>query len=315
MRALVLDPELIVRDDYPDPTPAPGESIVRVRMAGICGTDLELARGYMSYRGVPGHEFVGEVVDTKTGALAGRRVVGEINAACGRCAWCRDGLGRHCPNRTVLGIVGRDGAFAELLRLPDENLIALPDSISDEVGVFVEPAAAIYEIFEQTRLRRDHQIAVLGDGRLGALAAIVLRAEDYTPVLAGHHRDKLDRLAVLGLEVELEGQLDPGFDVVIDCTGNSAGLNRALALVRPRGKVILKSTAAAGATLNLAQAVVNEITIVGSRCGRFAQAIAALASAKVDPRPLVSSTFPLDDARTAFAAAGRSPNFKVLLKP
>jgi threonine dehydrogenase-like Zn-dependent dehydrogenase len=315
MRALLLDRQLIVRNDYPDPAPAPGESIVRVRMAGICGTDLELARGYMSYRGVPGHEFVGELVDTKTGALAGRRVVGEINAACGRCAWCLDGLGRHCPNRTVLGIVGRDGAFAEFLRLPDDNLIALPDSISDELGVFVEPVAAIYEIFEQTKLRRDHKIAVLGDGRLGALAAIVLRVEDYAPVLAGHHRDTLDRLAALRLEVQLEDQLDPGFHVVIDCTGNSAGLNRALALVRPRGKVILKSTVAAGAALNLAQAVINEITIVGSRCGRFAPAIAGLASGKIDPRPLVSSIFPLDDAAAAFAAAGRSPNFKVLLEP
>jgi threonine dehydrogenase-like Zn-dependent dehydrogenase len=315
MRALVLDPELILRDDYPDPTPAPGESIVRVRMAGICGTDLELARGYMSYRGVPGHEFVGEVIDTKTGALAGRRVVGEINAACGRCAWCLDGLGRHCPNRTVLGIAGRDGAFAEFLRLPDENLILLPNSISDELGVFVEPVAALYEIFEQTELRRDHKIAVLGDGRLGALAALVLRAEDYVPVLAGHHRDKLDRLAALRIEVKLEDQLEPGLDVVIDCTGNSAGLNRALALVRPRGIVILKSTAARGASLNLAQAVINEITIVGSRCGRFAPAIAVLASGKVDPRPLISGIFPLDDAATAFAAAARSPNFKVLLKP
>ncbi len=315
MRALLVDRQLTVRDDYPDPAPAPGESIVRVRMAGICGTDLELARGYMSYRGVPGHEFVGEVVDTKTPALAGRRVVGEINAACGRCASCLDGLSRHCPNRTVLGIVGRDGAFAEFLRLPDENLIALPDSIPDELGVFVEPVAAIYEIFEQTKLRRDHKIAVLGDGRLGALAAIVLRAEGYAPVLAGHHRDKLDRLAALGLEVKLEDQLDPGFDVVVDCTGKSAGLNRALALVRPRGTVILKSTAAASASLNLAQAVVNEITIVGSRCGRFAPAIAGLSSGKIDPRPLVSSIFPLDDAAAAFTAAGRSPNFKVLLKP
>jgi threonine dehydrogenase-like Zn-dependent dehydrogenase len=315
MRALVLDPELSVRDDYPDPAPTPGESIVRVRMAGICGTDLELARGYMSYRGVPGHEFVGEVVDTKTSALAGRRVVGEINAACGRCHWCLDGLGRHCPNRTVLGIVGRDGAFAEFLRLPDESLIVLPESISDELGVFVEPVAAIYEIFEQTKLRRDHKIAVLGDGRLGALAAIVLRTEDYAPVLIGRHREKLDRLATFGLEVKLENQLEPGFDVVIDCTGNSTGLSRALALVRPRGKVLLKSTAAAGAALNLAQAVVNEITIVGSRCGRFAPAIAALASGKVDPRPLVSSIFPLEDAPAAFAAAARSPNFKVMLKP
>ncbi len=219
------------------------------------------------------------------------------------------------PIAPLLGIVGRDGAFAEFLRLPDENLIALPDSISDELGVFVEPVAAIYEIFEQTKLRRDHKIAVLGDGRLGALAAIVLRAEDYAPVLAGRHREKLDRLATFGIEVRLEERLDPGFDVVIDCTGNSAGLNRALALVRPRGKVILKSTAAAGAALNLAQAVVNEVTIVGSRCGRFAPAIAALASGKVNPLPLVSSIFPLDDAPAAFAAAARSPNFKVLLKP
>ena len=315
MRALMLDRELTVRNDYPDPAPAPRESIVRVRMAGICGTDLELARGYMAYRGVPGHEFVGEVADTQSGALAGRRVVGEINAACGRCEFCRSGLGRHCADRTVLGIAGRDGAFAEYLRLPDENLIALPDSISDELGVFVEPVAAIYEIFEQTNLRRDQRIAVLGDGRLGALVAIVLRAEGYAPMLAGHHRDKLDRLAALGLEVQLEDQLEPGFDTVIDCTGHSDGLNRALELVRPRGKVILKSTAAAGATLNLAQAVINEITIVGSRCGRFAPAIAALTSGKIDPGPLVSSVFALDDARAAFEAAGRSPNFKVLLKP
>ena len=315
MRALLLNPELILRNDYPDPAPAPGESIVRVRMAGICGTDLELARGYMTYRGVPGHEFVGEVVDTQTRALAGHRVVGEINASCGRCVWCFDGLGHHCPNRTVLGILGRDGAFAEYLRLPDRNLIPLPDSIFDDLGVFVEPVAAAYEIFEQTNLRRDDRIAVLGDGRLGALTAIVLRAENYAPVLAGHHRDKLDRLAALGLEVQLEEQLDPGFDVVIDCTGNSAGLNQALALVRPRGKVILKSTAAAGASLNLAKAVVNEITIVGSRCGRFAPAIAAIASGKVDPRPLISAILPLEDAPAALAAAGRSPNFKVLLKP
>lgn len=315
MRALLLDRELIVRDNYPDPAPAPGESIVRVRMAGICGTDLELARGYMTYRGVPGHEFVGEVADTQGGALAGRRVVGEINAACRRCEWCVAGMGRHCPNRSVLGIAGRDGAFAEYLRLPSDNLIALPDSIPDELGVFVEPLAAIYEIFEQTDLRRDQRIAVLGDGRLGALAAMVLRAQNYAPVLAGHHRDKLERLAAFGIEVQLEDHLKAGFDTVIDCTGHSAGLNRALTLVRPRGMVILKSTAAAGAALNLALAVVNEITIVGSRCGRFAPAIAALEAGKIDPRPLVSSVFPLDDAIAAFAAAGRSPNFKVLLKP
>ena len=229
---------------------------------------------------MPGHEFVGEVVDTRPAALAGRRVVGEINAGCGRCALCLDGLGRHCPNRTVLGIVGRDGAFAEYLRLPDENLIALPDSIFRRARRLRRASRRDLRDLRADQLRRDHRIAVLGDGRLGALAAIVLRAEDYAAVLAGHHRDKLDRLAALGLEAQLEDQLEPGFDVVIDCTGNSAGLNRALALVRPRGMVILKSTAAAGASLNLAKAVVNEITIVGSRCGRFAPAIAAIASGK-----------------------------------
>jgi threonine dehydrogenase-like Zn-dependent dehydrogenase len=215
----------------------------------------------------------------------------------------------------VLGILGRDGAFADYLRLPDENLIALPDSVADEAGVFVEPIAAVYEIFEQTSLGRECKIAVLGDGRLGALTAIVLRAEGYMAVLAGHHRDKLDRLRTLGLEVQLEDRLEPGFDVAIDCTGVSAGLNRALALVRPRGTVILKSTAAAGAALNLAEAVVNEITILGSRCGRFAPAIAALAAGRIDPRPLISDVFALDEAPAAFDAAARSPNFKVLLRP
>jgi 2-desacetyl-2-hydroxyethyl bacteriochlorophyllide A dehydrogenase len=315
MRALVLDRELKLQENYPDPVPTPGESIVRVRVAGICGTDLELARGYMTYSGVPGHEFVGQVTHTNAPALAGRRVGGEINAACGRCDLCRAGLGRHCPDRTVLGILGRDGAFADYLRLPDENLIPLPDSIDDELGVFIEPVAATYEIFEQTRLRRDERILVLGDGRLGALVALVLRAEGYAPLLAGHHREKLDRIAALGVQVELEKTLRPGFDVVVDCTGNSEGLNRALGLVRPRGRVILKSTSAAGATLNLAAAVVNEITIIGSRCGRFAPAIAALAGGKLDPRPLISKVYHLDDAIEAFAAARESPNFKVLLKP
>jgi threonine dehydrogenase-like Zn-dependent dehydrogenase len=315
MRAVLLDPKPIVRGDYPAPARTPGESIVRVRLAGICGTDLELARGYMSFCGVPGHEFVGEVVDTGSASLAGKRVVGEINAGCGRCARCREGLARHCPLRTVLGILGRDGAFADYLRLPDENLIALPDSVADEAGVFVEPIAAVYEIFEQTSLGRECKIAVLGDGRLGALTAIVLHAEGYAAVLAGHHRDKLERLRTLGLEVQLEDRLEPGFDVAIDCTGVGAGLNRALALVRPRGTVILKSTSAAGAALNLAEAVVNEITILGSRCGRFAPAIAALAAGRIDPRPLISDVFALDEAPAAFDAGGRSPNFKVLLRP
>jgi threonine dehydrogenase-like Zn-dependent dehydrogenase len=319
MRVLYLDGELALRDDYPDPQPAPGESLVRVRLAGICGTDLELIRGYMAYRGVPGHEFAGEVVASADQRLIGNRVAGEINAACGRCDFCIAGLGRHCPNRTVLGILGRDGAFAEYLSLPDSNLTPLPDAIPDELAVFTEPIAAAYEIFEQTKLGRDEigrneKIAVLGDGRLGAIVALVLKAEGYDPLVGGHHATKLRRLAALGLRTVLEAKLAPGFDVVVDCTGAAEGFNRAATLVRPRGRLILKSTAAALATMNLAPIVVNEITVVGSRCGRFAPALAALESGMVDPRLLIDATFPLADGLAAVKAATDSSNFKVLLK-
>jgi threonine dehydrogenase-like Zn-dependent dehydrogenase len=318
MRALFvdLDPGPLVRDDYPDPRPPAGESLIRVRMAGICGTDLELARGYMAFRGIPGHEFVGEVVDSVGSAARAstKRVVGEINAACGHCDLCLANLGRHCPNRTVLGILGRDGAFAEYLTLPDSNLVELPDSIPDEIGVFVEPIAAVYEIFEQIHLGRNEEILILGDGRLGAIMGLVLWAEGYDPVIGGHHAEKLDLLAALSLKTELEQHLRPGFDSVIDCTGDPNGLRRAMELTRPRGRIILKSTAANPADVNLAPIVINEISIIGSRCGRFAPAVEALASGKVDPRPLISSMYPLADALTALEAASDPQNLKVLLK-
>src|SRR5271167_3591757 len=182
MRALVFDRKLEFRHDYPDPVAASGESVVRVSFAGICGTDLEIARGYMQYRGVPGHEFAGRVVESQNPPMRGKRVVGEINAGCGRCATCSGGLARHCPNRTVLGILGRDGAFAEFLSLPDVNLIPIPDSIPDDVAVFVEPLAAAYEIFEQVHLERNQTIVVMGDGRLGALVALALKGEKYVPI-------------------------------------------------------------------------------------------------------------------------------------
>jgi threonine dehydrogenase-like Zn-dependent dehydrogenase len=311
MRAIVIDSGVSLRCDYPEPASAPGASVVRVRTAGICGTDLEIARGYMSYRGIPGHEFVGEVVDTTNSALHGRRVVGEINAACGRCRACLDGLGRHCPSRTVLGILGRDGAFANYLRLPDVNLIPIADSIPDEVAVFVEPLAAAYEIFEQIKIPRNHRVSVLGDGRLGALVAMTMKVEGYDVVIGGHHPE---RAARLGLEIEPERELTERFDVVIDCTGASSGFARALELVRPRGTIILKSTAAASADLNLAPVVINEITVLGSRCGTFRPAIDALASGKLDPRPLISATFPLDDGLHALDEAAKPANFKILLK-
>jgi threonine dehydrogenase-like Zn-dependent dehydrogenase len=319
MRALYLDGELALRDDYPDPQPAPGESLVHVRLAGICGTDLELIRGYMAYRGVPGHEFVGEVVASAGQHLIVRRVAGEIKAACAPCDFCIAVLGRHCPNRTVLGILGRDGAFAEYLSLPDSNLTPLPDAIPDELAVFIEPIAAAYEIFEQTKpgcneIGRNEKIAVLGDGRLGAIVALVLKAEGYDPLVGGHHATKLRRLAALGLRTGLEAKLASGFDVVVDCTGAAEGFKRAATLVRPRGRLILKSTAAAAAAMNLAAIVVNEITVVGSRCGRFAPALAALEAGKVDPRLLIDATLPLADGLAAVKAAMDPSNFKVLLK-
>jgi alcohol dehydrogenase len=315
MRALVFDGKLHLRTDYPDPVPVSGESIVKVSLAGICGTDLEITRGYMEYRGVPGHEFVGRVVQSDVPALIGKRVAGEINASCGKCNWCIDGMGRHCPTRTVLGILGRDGAFAEYLRLPNGNLVPIPDSVPDESAVFTEPFAAACEIFEQAKLRRTDRIAILGDGRLGAMVALALCGAAFAPVVAGHHPEKLQRLEALGLHTRLAGELAPGFDVVIDCTGHSAGFTRAIALVRPRGTVILKSTAAAGASMNLAPVVINEITIIGSRCGRFAPAIASLASGKFDPRPLIDGSYALDDGLAAFAAAADSSKFKIVILP
>jgi len=314
MRALVFDRELELRSDYPDPVVSPGESIVRVSVAGICGTDLEIARGYVQFRGVPGHEFAGRVLESHNAALRGKRVVGEINAGCGRCATCSAGLARHCPNRTVLGILGRDGAFAEFLRLPDINLIPISDSMRDDVAVFVEPIAAAYEIFEQTHLARNKTIVVIGDGRLGAIVALVLKGEKYLPLVAGHHREKLARLAGLGLETAEESSLRERFDVVIDCSGSESGFRRAVELVRPRGRIILKSTAAAAAEINLAPIVVNEITVVGSRCGRFQPALGALASNKIDPRRLIDGTFALEDGIAGFEAAKNPLNFKILLR-
>ncbi len=308
---MVINNGVSLRRDRPEPTAAPGESIVRVTMAGICGTDLELAKGYMGYRGIPGHEFVGQVVETENLALRGSRVVGEINASCGICGACLEGLGRHCPSRTVLGILGRDGAFADYLRLPEGNLIPLPDSIPDESAVFIEPLAAAYEIFEQIKIPRNRRILILGDGRLGALVAMAFKAEGYDVIIGGHHPEKTEQL---GLLTRHEKDLNDRFDVVVDCTGSNAGFTRALELVRPRGTLILKSTAAASAALNLAPIVIDEITVLGSRCGRFAPALDAIAAGKIDPRPLISATLALDDGLHALDEAGKPSNLKILLK-
>lgn len=304
MRALVVQAGGVrFEPAFAEPEPGPDEALVHVRVAGICNTDLEIARGYMSYSGVPRHEFVGEV--------DGQRVVGEINAACGQCEFCRQRLDRHCPNRTVLGIAGRNGTFAECLSLPRRNLHSLPDSLDDEAAVFVEPLAAAFEILEQVPLQPEYQVALLGDGKLALLIAQVLRGRCRLKIF-GKHADKLRLLPELETTTDApSGQ----FDVVVEASGSPLGFQQALALVRPRGTLVLKSTVAAGTHLNLAPLVVNEVTVVGSRCGPFEPAIEALASGQVDPRPMISASYRLQDGVEAFERAAAPGVLKVLLRP
>jgi len=223
-------------------------------------------------------------------------------------------MGRHCPNRTVLGILGRDGAFAEYLCLPDRNLIPISSRIPDEVAVFTEPLAAALEIFEQTRVADSDRVAILGDGRLGAMVAIAFRSRGIDPVIGGHHQDKLSRLRELGLTAYPESALAPAYDMVVDCTGSASGLARAIELTRPRGKLVLKTTAADSAGINLAAVVINEIEVIGSRCGRLAPALEALERGLVNPAPLICGVFGLEDGAAAFARAADPSVFKILLK-
>ncbi len=279
-----------------------------VRAVGICDTDLQIARGYMGFRGVLGHEFVG--VDER-----GERYVAEINNACRRCETCLAGRPTHCPARTVLGIVGHDGAMADEVTVPRENLHRVPDAMSDHEAVFVEPLAAAFEVLEQVRVRSDDRVAVLGDGKLGLLTAWVLRGAAERVTLVGRHRHKL---ALAGASIaqrttDEAASLARSFDVVVDATGSAAGLADAIKLARPRGTVVLKTTVAGEHALSLAPVVIDELTLVGSRCGPFGRAIEALAARAVDVRPLVSEVFSLDDAEAAFACAGRKGVAKVVI--
>lgn len=299
-----------LRRDLPDTRPGPGEVVVKVRRAGICDTDIQLARGYMGFRGVLGHEFLGELDD-------GTRVTAEINNSCRRCAACLDGRGHHCPNRTVLGILGHDGAMADLVAVPEANLHRIPDAIDDRRAIFVEPLAAAFRIVEQIRLDPATKVAVVGDGKLGMLCAWTLRSTGADVTLVGKHPDKLV-LAGEGVHpVRLEevASLGRAFDVVADCTGSPTGLPTALGLVRPLGTVVLKTTIAGEYAINLAPIVIDEVTVVGSRCGPFPRAIEALATGEVDPTPLLGPEFPLDRADDAFAAASARGARKVTIVP
>lgn len=302
-------------ENYPEPNT--GEVIVRVNLAGICGTDLEILDGYMTYDGILGHEFVGTVEKADNSDLIGKRVVGEINAGCGACESCQKGMDRHCPNRTVLGILKRDGAFAEFLSLPEKNLHVIPDNITDEQAVFVEPLAAAFEIKEQVSLQPQWRVAVVGDGRLAQLIIRVLKLTCPNITCFGKHKNKLESLINIGVKIKIgiEKSDEQSFDLVVEATGSNSGFADTMKLIKPRGTVILKSTIASRENLDLTPTIINEITLIGSRCGLFKPAIDALATGVVSVDSMIDSTYPLEKFSEAIEHAKKPDTLKVFLKP
>ena len=312
MLAFVLSkngPKLV--RDYTRSDAPRGYVRVRTRVAGICNTDLELARGYMGFHGVLGHEFVGEALD---GKLAGRRVVGGINFACGECATCRQGLGRHCARRTVLGILGADGALAEEFVIPETNLLEVPPDVPDSAAVFAEPLAAACEIIEQIGSVRGRRALVIGDGKLGPLVAQVLASDGADVTLEGHHLQSVEWLADGRVRLAHEASAQAEFDLVVEATGSERGLVRAIAACAPRATLVLKTTIAAKHQIDLAPIVINEISVVGSRCGRLELALERLARGAVTLEPLITARFGLDDVERAFARAAERGTRKVLVE-
>ncbi|MCP4200853.1 MAG: alcohol dehydrogenase catalytic domain-containing protein [bacterium] len=307
------DLKLSLREDLAVPEPPAGEALVRVLRAGICNTDLELLRGYYPFSGVPGHEFVGEVVGGAPG-LIGKRVVGEINASCGTCTACAAGRSSHCENRTVLGIVGRNGAFAEYLTLPIGNLHVVPDAVPTDVATFTEPLAAALEIQEQVRISSADRVLVAGIGKLGTLIAQILALTGCDLVAVNRRPEKRALLEGRGIEVIGPEDVAAGsFDVAVECTGNSAGFEMARRALRPRGTLVMKSTYAGKLAIDVSSLVVDEITLIGSRCGPFAPALELLAAGRVDVESLIEQRFPLADGLTAFERAAQPGVLKVLL--
>src|SRR5437879_131694 len=278
MLAVHLENKRVSLKNVPKPRTPEGFALIRLLVGGICNTDLELQRGYYGFSGTPGHEFVGEVVEAADPGLVGRRVVGEINLCCGGCDWCRRSLGRHCPKRSVLGIVKHPGAFREFLTLPERNLHLVPDSVPTEEAVFIEPLAAACEILDQVNIPCSSEVAVLGDGKLGLLVAQALRAYGFRVHEFGHHKEKLRIAARAGVETEVVRKRLPAaaYNWVVDATGSPEGLREAVRMTRPRGTVIMKTTLHGLVGIDTAPVIVNEITLVGSRCGRFEPAIELL---------------------------------------
>ena len=314
MQALWLENnQLQLRQDVPIPDPPPGEALVRVVRAGICNTDLELIRGYYPYTGILGHEFVG-IVEQGPEHLLGHRVVGEINAVCGQCRFCRSRQPTHCENRTVLGIVNRNGAFADYLALPVENLHPVPDTVPTDFATFTEPVAAALEIQQQVTVRASERVLVIGDGKLGQLVAQTLALTGCELLVVGRHREKLANLAVRGIQTGLEDAVtDRSFDLAVECTGNPAGFELARRALRPRGTLVLKSTYAGQLTFDASSLVVDEITLIGSRCGPFPPALQLLASGQIDVEPLIHARYPLSEGLAAFEQAKTKGVLKVLL--
>jgi len=316
MRALVYDGQLKLESDYAQPVPPPGEALVRVKLSGICNTDLEITRGYMGFQGVLGHEFVGIVERCEDPTLVGQRVVGEINCYCGTCPTCLAGNPTHCPERSTLGIWGRDGVMAGYCVLPVRNLHLVPDSVSDKQAVFTEPLAAALEILEQVHVRPTQHVVVLGDGKLGLLVAQVMRLTGCDLLAVGRHADKLAVLERQGIPTRLASEgMDIKADIVVDCTGHPDGFASARAMVKPRGTLVLKSTFQGQNEVNLTSIVVDEVSLVGSRCGPFAPALRLLVKRLVDVESLITATYPLGKALAAFEHARTKGTLKVLLRP
>ncbi len=325
MKGLWLEQnQLSLRTSIPTPEPAAGEALIRVLQAGVCNTDLELLRGYYPYTGILGHEFVG-IVEQGSADLVGQRVVGEINASCGTCRFCQTRMPTHCEARTVLGIVNRNGAFADYLCLPTRNLHVVPDSVSTDAATFTEPLAAALEIQEQVAITPSDRILVIGDGKLGQLVAQTLALTGCDLLAVGRHRDKLANLEAFGIQTGFADALSTGrnsagiapksFDIAVECTGNPEGFAIALQSLRPRGTLVLKSTYAGNLSLDASAIVVDEITVVGSRCGPFPAALNLLAEGKIEVRSLIQARYPLTDGLAAFDHAQRRGTLKVLLEP
>ncbi len=320
MKAVVFDKELKLVKDYEKPTPKRGEALIRVTLAGICNTDYEITKGYMGYKGILGHEAVGIVEDVngEDKSLIGKRVVSEISYGCKEpdCPYCAEKLYRHCPNRHTLGIWRKDGCFAEYFTMPTEVLFEVPDNVPDEQAVFVEPLAAACEITEQLHIKPFEKVIVLGDGKLGLITALTLNAQNIDVTLVGKHQNKLNIAKAQGVKTALlqDFPIEKKYDVVVEATGSVSGFETSIALTKPRGVLVLKSTVATGKELNLAPIVIDEITVLGSRCGQFGPAIRLLKSGKIDFTPLISARYKADDAIEAFEKNKERETLKVLLE-